>query len=64
MYVSVFEAFKIKYVVYIPLTAVLRRLSLNNIRGREIPLLFIFIYGPLIIQTAEAAVQRTLKLCV
>lgn len=61
MYMVSFQPFEIKCVVYIRLTAILCRLSLNNIRGREIPLLFIFILWTLIIQTAEAAVQRTLK---
>lgn len=43
MYVALFQPFEIKCVVYIQLTEVVCRLSLNNIRGREIPLLFIFI---------------------
>lgn len=61
-YVALFQPFTIKCIVYILLVAILCRLSLNNIRRREITLLFIFVLWTLIIQTAEAAVQRMLKL--
>lgn len=37
MYVALFQPFEIKCVVYILLPEVLCRLSLNNVRGGEIP---------------------------